>query len=99
MCRTSRQKPGDEKNFAHEVSVALVRENTELDLATISKAKRRGKIFIDFFQNGSLRTKNGGAIALPIAWKDVKKVDPRSFHIGDVEKLLARKCPGRVGDP
>lgn len=96
------------KNFANAVSLALVEEDPKLYLANMSKAKRKGKIFIDFFRNGygatsvapySVRTKNGGAVALPIEWKDVKKIDPRGFHIADVRKRLARRVPGGRGDP
>jgi bifunctional non-homologous end joining protein LigD len=96
------------KNFANAVALALVEEDPTLYLANMSKTKRKGKIFIDFFRNGygatsvapySVRAKNGGAVALPIEWKDAKKVDPRGFRIADVRKRLARRVPGGRGDP
>lgn len=74
----------------------------------MKKAKRKGKIFIDFFRNGygatsvapySLRSKNGGTVAMPIEWKDVKTSDPRAFDLRRARKTLARRRPGGRGDP
>ncbi len=96
------------KTFAHAVSLVLVEENPRLYLATMSKAKRKGKIFIDFFRNGygatsiapySIRTKNHGAVALPIAWSEVGKVDPAGFSMNQTLAKLKRRQPGGAGDP
>jgi bifunctional non-homologous end joining protein LigD len=98
----------DVKAFANAVSLILVQESPELYLANMSKAKRKGKIFIDFFRNGygatsvvpySVRTKNGGAVALPIDWSEIDDIDPAGFNIKRaLERLKGRKSGGR-GDP
>jgi bifunctional non-homologous end joining protein LigD len=98
----------DVKAFANAVSLLLVQESPELYLANMSKAKRKGKIFIDYFRNGygatsvvpySVRTKNGGAVALPIDWSEIDEIDPAGFNMKRaLERLKGRKSGGR-GDP
>jgi bifunctional non-homologous end joining protein LigD len=98
----------DIKAFANAISLILVQENPKLYLANMSKAKRKGKIFIDFFRNGygatsvvpySVRTKNGGAVALPIDWSEVDTIDPAGFGMKKaLARLKAKKSGGR-GDP
>lgn len=96
------------KDFAHAIARIVAEKNPGLYVTEMSKSKRKGKIFIDYLRNGfgatsiapySLRAKNGGSIALPIAWSEVEKVDPAGFHIEDVlQRLKKRKANGR-GDP
>jgi bifunctional non-homologous end joining protein LigD len=74
----------------------------------MSKAKRKGKIFIDYLRNGygatsvvpySVRTKNGGAVALPIDWSEIDEIDPAGFNMKRaLERLKSRKSGAR-GDP
>lgn len=96
------------KAFATEIALILVREYPERYVATMAKTKRRGKIFIDTFRNGygntsivayGTRAKNGGAIALPVRWDEIKDVDPRGFRIPDVIDRIDRIKPGGRGDP
>jgi bifunctional non-homologous end joining protein LigD len=98
----------DVKSFANAISLILVEENPKLYLANMSKAKRKGKIFIDFFRNGygatsvvpySVRTKNGGAVALPIEWSEVDTIDPADFGMKETLARLKGKKSGGRGDP
>jgi len=69
-------------------------------VATMAKLKRKGKIFIDYLRNGegatailpySSRARPGATVALPVAWKDLKHLDPREFRVDRVERWLTRR--------
>jgi bifunctional non-homologous end joining protein LigD len=69
-------------------------------VATMTKKARIGKIFVDHFRNAegatavlpySPRARTGLTVALPVAWKDLRSVDPQELTIVTVPKLLARR--------
>jgi bifunctional non-homologous end joining protein LigD len=69
------------KSFSRAVSEAIVRESPRSYVATMSKAKRKEKIFIDYFRNGrgqtavaafSTRAKPGATVSVPIDWKELE---------------------------
>ena len=68
--------------FAREVAEGLVAQYPQQYVATMSKAKRAGKVFIDHFRNGrgataiapySLRARDGAAVATPLAWDELAR--------------------------
>lgn len=68
------------KQFARAVAEASARERPDRFTAQISKAKRQGKIFIDYLRNGrgatavasySTRARQGAAVAVPISWDEL----------------------------
>jgi bifunctional non-homologous end joining protein LigD len=69
--------------FAREVAETLAAREPDRYTATMSKAKRDGKVFVDHFRNGrgatsvasySLRARAGAPVALPIAWDELSRV-------------------------
>ena len=66
----------------------------------MAKAKRKGRIFIDYLRNqrGSTailpyaaRARPGAPVANPIAWGELKQFDnAHPFDIGDARRLLDR---------
>lgn len=68
--------------------------------ATMSKAKRMGKIFIDWLRNHrgstavlpySVRARSGAPVAIPIAWSGLAAMKPaKPYDIGSVERLIER---------
>ncbi|HVR90232.1 MAG TPA: DNA ligase D [Novosphingobium sp.] len=88
------------KDFAKRFAEALSIAEPERFLATMSKAKRKGKIFIDWLRNQrgatavlpySARARANAPVAVPIAWgelADMKNAHP--FAIGDAARLLTR---------
>lgn len=69
--------------FARELAEALVEREPEKYTATMSKAKRHGKVFIDHFRNGrgataaapySLRARPDAPAALPVSWEELDEV-------------------------
>ncbi|RYD46467.1 MAG: ATP-dependent DNA ligase, partial [Sphingomonadales bacterium] len=88
------------KDFAKRFAEALSLAEPERFIATMSKAKRKGKIFIDWLRNQrgstavlpySARAREGAPVAVPIAWGELKDMkDAHPFGIGDAKRLLAR---------
>jgi bifunctional non-homologous end joining protein LigD len=82
------------KSFAD----SLVRGAPDKYLATISKARRKGKILIDYLRNGrgataasaySTRAKPDATVATPIAWHELTEaLRPDQFTIADIPRRL-----------
>ena len=76
------------------------REAPELYVASVPKARRRGKILIDWLRNGlgstaiasfSPRARPRATVATPLTWREVTpKLDPQAFTIRTVPARLAR---------
>ncbi|HVT27520.1 MAG TPA: non-homologous end-joining DNA ligase, partial [Lacipirellulaceae bacterium] len=89
----------DFKQFAKSVADAMVRDAPDRYLATMSKAKRRGKIFIDYLRNQrgataiatySTRRRPGAPVATPIAWNDLSdNTRPDMYNIDNLQSRLA----------
>ncbi len=88
------------KDFAKRFAEALSIAEPERFVATMSKAKRKGKIFIDWLRNQrgatavlpySARAREGAPVAVPIAWSELKEMkNARPYSIDDAKKLLDR---------
>ncbi|QGN55940.1 DNA ligase D [Novosphingobium sp. Gsoil 351] len=88
------------KDFAKRFAEALSLAEPERFVATMSKAKRKGKIFIDWLRNQrgstavlpySARAREGAPVAAPIAWGELAGFDnAHPWSIGDVNALLRR---------
>jgi len=89
------------KAFCRAVAEELTRRDPERYLATMSKAKRRGKIFVDYLRNSrgatfiapySPRAREGAMIAMPVEWDDLSaKFKPESFSVRTAERYLSKR--------
>jgi bifunctional non-homologous end joining protein LigD len=94
-------KPGpswDElKDFCGTFAQAMAAHRPEIYVATMSKAKRTNKIFIDWLRNSrgstsvtswSLRARPGAPVAVPLRWEELDGV--RASNSFDIAKALRR---------
>jgi bifunctional non-homologous end joining protein LigD len=81
------------KSFAQQLALALQAHDPEHYLATSSKAKRQGRIFVDYLRNArgatfiapySTRAKPGAPVAVPLRWEDVAVAEPDRFRVSNV---------------
>jgi bifunctional non-homologous end joining protein LigD len=95
----------DVKRFALAIAESEAREHPDRYTTNMAKAKRAGRIFIDYLRNGrgataiapySTRARTGAPVAVPVAWEEL---DPASrsdrYSIDTVRRRLAalRKEP------
>jgi bifunctional non-homologous end joining protein LigD len=84
---------------------ALAQRYPSQYLATQSKAKRKGKIFIDFLRNGrgatfiapySTRARDGAPVAVPLEWDELDSYSPAEpFTV----RNIAERLRGQKTDP
>ncbi|AOF94518.1 MULTISPECIES: DNA ligase D [unclassified Sphingobium] len=88
------------KDFAHRFAMALAQADPQRFTAALAKAKRTGKIFIDYLRNQrgatavmpySARSRPFAPIAVPLTWEELRDLDtPNHWHIGDAPEMLKR---------
>ena len=91
--------------FSHAVALEVVREEPERYTASFDKAQRRARILIDYKRNYrtsiavagfSPRAKPNGAIAIPVSWKDISRLE--ASDVTTVENIRGRLARRRL-DP
>jgi bifunctional non-homologous end joining protein LigD len=100
--RASAEWP-DVKALTAGLARAMARDAPEHFTATMSKAKREGRIFIDWLRNErgatavtpySLRARKGATVAVPLEWPELAQVTSSgAFNIHSVAARLERECP------
>ena len=88
------------KRFAERIAVHLAGTRPDEFTATMSKAKRSGKIFVDYLRNArgatavalySLRARPGATVAAPLSWDELSAgVSPSDFTIDTVPERISR---------
>jgi bifunctional non-homologous end joining protein LigD len=92
------------KAFCRGVADFMVRTAPDRFVATMSKAARKGKIFIDYLRNGhgatavapySTRNRPGATVSVPIAWEELTaKLHSGHFNIENVPARLDKLKKG-----
>jgi bifunctional non-homologous end joining protein LigD len=113
FCRTSGGKglhvvaplvPGADWTAVREWSRAFAekmeRDSPDRFVASVPKARRTGRILVDWLRNGlgstavasfSPRARPGATVATPVSWRELTaKLDPAAFTLETVPKRLAR---------
>ena len=95
------------KGFAKGVASKLAEHEPERFVATMSKAKRKGRIFIDWLRNDrgstaiapySPRAKAEASVAVPVSWTELSRIEAaNAFTIPDVLKRIKRKTDPWAG--
>lgn len=86
------------KAFTKAIAEGVVRENPKRYIATMSKAKRKGKIFVDYLRNGrgatavapySTRARQGAPIATPLRWDELTPdMTPDKYNVDNMPQRL-----------
>jgi bifunctional non-homologous end joining protein LigD len=72
------------KSFCQNFAELLARTEPSRFVANMSKARRKGRIFIDYLRNGqgstaicpwSTRARAGGTVAVPVTWEELPNLD------------------------
>ncbi|MFL5152328.1 MAG: non-homologous end-joining DNA ligase [Microvirga sp.] len=88
------------KAFAKKVAESLAAKTPTRYLTRISKAERRGRIFIDYLRNDatstavaaySTRSRAGAPVVTPVTWDElIPSLDPAAFNVNTVPARLAK---------
>ena len=88
------------KDFARRFAEALSIAEPDRFTANMSKAKRKGRIFIDWLRNQrgatavlpySARARSGAPVAIPVAWSELKSMEnAHPYSIDDIGPLKRR---------
>lgn len=92
------------KLFKLSFNISHVLEEKYPDIFTtnMSKTKRVGKIFLDYYRNQtnssiiapySIRLRKNAPISMPILWNQLDKIKPDEITIKNVDKMLKKKDP------
>jgi bifunctional non-homologous end joining protein LigD len=93
----------EHRAFAEAMARLMAEDSPARYVANMAKAKRRGKIYVDFMRNQrgstaiapySTRARKGAYVALPLAWNALSRLaDAHPAGVNDAAKLV------RAGDP
>ena len=94
---------GEFKQFAGDVAEQIAALDPKRFVANMSKAKRKGRIFIDYLRNGrgataiapySPRARGTAPIAVPVSWDELKTIPAASvFKLKDMHARLNEPDP------
>ena len=87
------------KEFAHNLVLAMERDASDLYLTRMTKAARKGKIYLDYLRNErgatsiapySPRARSGVPVAVPLNWAELKMKERPLFLLSDFAKWKRR---------
>ncbi|SEM96257.1 ATP-dependent DNA ligase LigD phosphoesterase module /ATP-dependent DNA ligase LigD polymerase module [Sphingomonas gellani] len=88
------------RDFAERFARALEQADPARFVANMAKAKRKGRIFVDYLRNGrgstaimpySARARAGAPVAVPVSWAELRDMrDAHPFCVRDAAKLIER---------
>lgn len=91
------------KMFAHAVSAQMAEDSPAKYLIKMTKAQRKGRIFIDYLRNDtkstavaplSPRARPGATVSMPLTWAQVRTgLDPKRFTIATAPTLMQKSRP------
>ena len=91
------------REFAEALARVMAQEQPDRFVANMSKAKRKGKIFVDYLRNQrgataispfSTRARPGAYVAMPVTWQKLARLDnAHPVAVGEAAKFLGRSDP------
>ena len=96
------------KDFAHSLAESMSADAPQKYLATATKAKRSGHIYIDYLRNGrgstavaaySTRARAGAPVSMPLDWQELQGLaGPAAFTLANVAQRLETRPKDPWGD-
>ena len=93
------------KAFTRAIAESMEHDTPSRFIATMSKAKRAGKIFVDYLRNDhtataacaySVRARPGATVSTPLDWSELKvALDPKAYDI----RTLPQRLKTQATDP
>ncbi len=93
-----RQSWDEVKRFSHAVAEKLEEAEPKRYVANMAKAKRKGRIFVDYLRNDrgntavaaySTRAKAGATVSCPLRWDELSGLEgPKAYDISNVPQRL-----------
>ena len=89
-------------DFARRVAELMEKQWPDRYTSNIRKAKRKGRIFIDWIRNGrgatsvapySIRARKGAKVSMPIAWDELDTVAPDGVDMADALRRIEEPDP------
>ena len=97
------------KGFAHTFAQMLARAVPDRYVANMSKARRKGRIFVDYLRNErgataiapySVRARKGATVATPVTWDELAELEAANvFTIRNATERLSQPCPATAVPP
>ena len=95
------------KRFTQRIAAGMAADSPRLYLATMTKALRKGRIFIDYFRNSreatsiaaySSRARPGAPVSAPVAWERLPRtVGGNDFTVLDLKKRIKDDAWAEIG--
>jgi bifunctional non-homologous end joining protein LigD len=89
------------KDFCHAVANVMAQDNPDRYVATATKSKRKGRIFIDYLRNSreatavapfSTRARPGAAVSVPIDWSELGTLkSANQYTVKNLPQRLSRQ--------
>jgi len=89
-------------DFARRIAEVMEQKWPDRYTSNVRKAKRTGKIFIDWMRNGrgatsiapySLRARKGAKVSMPISWDELDSIAPDSIDMNEALKRINKADP------
>jgi bifunctional non-homologous end joining protein LigD len=90
------------KRFCKAIADAMAADSPERFVSTITKAKRRGRILVDYLRNArgatavapySTRARAGAPVSMPVAWDDLATLTAaNTFTVSNAPAFLAHRA-------
>ena len=102
---TPKAKWPEVKDFAQRFAIALAEAEPERFTANLAKAKRNGRIFLDYLRNQrgataimpySARAREGAPVAAPISWDELDEMKSGARFTRPRRRPAARARLGRA---
>ncbi len=93
----------EHRDFAEAMARLMAEQEPDRFVANMSKAKRKGKIFVDYLRNQrgataicpfSTRARPGAHVAMPVSWQKLARLDnAHPVAVGEAAKFMGRSDP------